>query len=85
MERRPVGRPAQWHQPIVEYVEQRGAVRALDVRRDLGLSKTSLYHALESLVSSGLLIWCVSDRGNYRLIQKQVTVQRLDILLCSHN
>lgn len=82
---RSVGRPARWHKPIIEYVEKHGLVRARELRVELGIPERSLYCALSALVYSGALCWRSADSGNYRLIQKQVTAQRLDILLCSRN
>lgn len=82
---RPVGRPAIWHKSIVEYVEKRGAVRARELRLELGIPKRSLYCALNALVSVGSLVWCSQKCSNYRLIQRSAPVQRIDVLLCSHN
>lgn len=81
--RRSVGRPAMWHKPILEYVEEHGEVRALEIRIELGVPKQTLYDALKVLVATGDLTWkkCKS-RGNYRVLCKAQSLPRLDMLLC---
>lgn len=82
MERRPVGRPAIWHKSIVEYVEQRGTVRAREIRIDLGIPEGSLYGILNALVDMGSLVWSPNKCSNYRLIQKRIKAQRIDVVHC---
>lgn len=66
---RAVGRPSVWHKPIVDFVDNHGSARALEIRQALGISTSSLYQALSVLVCSGRLSWCQSETGNYRLLK----------------
>lgn len=70
---RSVGRPAVWHKLIVDFVDNHGSARALEIRQALGISASSLYQALAVLVCSGRLIWCQSETGNYRLLKTTKT------------
>ena len=69
MRRRAVGRPAVWHKSIIDYVESRGEVRALEIRRSLGIPRRSLYHAIDSLIDSGQVYWSSRKVGNYRFLK----------------
>lgn len=81
--RRSVGRPAMWHKPILEYVEEHGEVRALEIRIELGVPKRTLYDALKVLVATGNLAWKKAGaRTNYRVLYKVQTLPRLDVILC---
>ena len=81
--RRGVGRPAMWHKPILDYVEEHGEVRALEIRIELGVSERTLYKVLNRLVVSGALVWNESRGcGNYRTVSKAQSLPRLDMLLC---
>lgn len=70
---RAVGRPSVWHKPIVDFVDNHGSARALEIRQALGISTSSLYQALAVLVCSGRLSWCQSETGNYRLLKTTKT------------
>lgn len=70
---RPVGRPSVWHKPIVDFVDNHGSARALEIRQALGISKPSFYKAVAVLVCTGSLCWCRSDTGNYRLLKTTKT------------
>lgn len=86
MRSNPVGRPAVWHKPILEYVEEHGEVRALELRVELGVPKRTLYNALRALVASGVLTWHESnEKGNYRVLRRTVSLSRLDMILCQRN
>lgn len=85
MRSNPVGRPAVWHKPILEYVEEHGEVRALELRVELGVPRQTLYDALKVLVASGVLYWHKNERGNYRVIRKATSLSRLDMILCHRN
>ena len=64
---RSVGRPAVWHKPIVDFVDNHGSARALEVRDALGISKSSFYRAVSALVCQGYLYWQPATNGNFRL------------------
>lgn len=66
---RAVGRPAVWHKPIVDFVDNHGSARALEIRQALGIPKQSFYDAVSALVCTGCLCWCRSEAGNYRLLK----------------
>lgn len=81
--RRSVGRPAMWHKPILEYVEEHGEVRALEIRIELGVPKQTLYDALKVLVATGDLAWKKADaHSNYRVLCRAQSLPRLDMILC---
>lgn len=70
---RAVGRPSVWHKPIVDFVDNHGSARALEVRQALGISKQSFYDAVAVLVCTGYLYWCRSETGNYRILKTTKT------------
>lgn len=66
-----VGRPARWRKPVLDYVEAcGGSCRVLEVRMALGISSSSAYKVVNSLISSGQLFWRTPGKGNYALIEK---------------
>lgn len=73
MKHKAVGRPARWRQPILDYVQSHGAVRALEIRQTLGIPRTVFYRAVGELVCQGMLSWHESDSGNYRLLRDNKT------------
>lgn len=85
MRSNPVGRPAVWHKPILEYVEEHGEVRALELRVELGVPERTLYNALSALVALGVLSWHKNERGNYRVIRKTNSSSSFDMILCQRN
>lgn len=69
MRRSKRGRPAVWNSTILSFVQDRGSVRAVEIRKALGISASSCYYALKSLISSGQLTWKRPQVGNYRTVQ----------------
>lgn len=79
--RRAVGRPAVWHKSIIDFVERRGEVRALEIQKSLGIPKQSLYHAIDSLIDSGQVYWSTRKVGNYRFLKIKNTKQLTGLCL----
>lgn len=72
---RPVGRPAVWHKPILDFVNNHGSARALEVRDALGIPKRSFYDAVAVLVCQGYLCWQPTTKGNFRLLKTRKNIQ----------
>ena len=81
MRRRAVGRPAVWHKSIIDFVESRGEVRALEIQKSLGIPRRSLYHAIDSLIDSGQMYWSSRKVGNYRFLKIKNTKQLTGLCL----
>ena len=72
---RPVGRPSVWHKPIVDFVDNHGSARALEIRQALGIPKRSFYDAVASLVAANQIFWVPRKSGNYRLLKTRKSYQ----------
>lgn len=72
---RSVGRPAFWHKPIVDFVDNHGSARALEIRLALGIPKQSFYDAVASLIAANQIFWVPRKSGNYRLLKTRKSYQ----------
>lgn len=72
---RAVGRPSVWHKPIVDFVDNHGSARALEIRQALGIPKRSFYDAVASLVAANQIFWVPRKSGNYRLLKTRKSYQ----------
>ena len=75
MRKSKVGRPAVWQKPILDFVNDHGSARALEIRGALGIPKRSFYDAVSVLVCQGLLYWQPATRGNFRLLKTRKNTQ----------
>lgn len=72
---RAVGRPSVWHKPIVDFVDNHGSARALEIRLALGIPKQSFYDAVASLIAANQIFWVPRKSGNYRLLKTRKSYQ----------
>ena len=72
---KPVGRPSVWRKPIMDFVNNQGCARALEIRRALGIPKQSFYDAVASLVAADQIYWAPRKSGNYRLLKTRKSYQ----------
>lgn len=75
MRKSKVGRPTMWQKPILDFVNDHGSARALEIRGALGIPKRSFYSAVSALVCQGYLFWQPSAKGNFRLLKTRKNVQ----------
>lgn len=61
MSRAVPGRPPIWPQKIGEYVETHGAMSVREIRAQFGLSKSTAYHVVSSLVDAGGFCWTLDN------------------------